>query len=80
MGWCSGSDIWYPVAKVIIQMPEEILQEQGKVVILTELIKALLQRDWDCYGEDELWDLPVTQEALKAADPKLYERLKKSRE
>ena len=64
MGWCSGTDIFDPVAKAVLESSQP---DDGKRVILKALITALWHHDWDCESDSEYWEHPLVQEIYNEA-------------
>lgn len=52
MGWASGSDIFDPVCKELVQgVRSQGLEEDVAIEILTVLIRELQNHGWDCEAE-----------------------------
>lgn len=66
MGWCSGTDIFDPVAKFVIYSD---LSEQRKYDILHVLIEALENHDWDCEQDSRYWSNPIVQRVMADLNP-----------
>lgn len=48
MGFCSGTDIFDPVAKFVLESDQSETAKEG---VLRELIIALWDHDWDCESD-----------------------------
>lgn len=66
MGWCSGTEVFDPVAQAII---DSDASEPSKIGMLMELILALEERDWDCQGEADLYHNPLVNAAMMGLHP-----------
>jgi hypothetical protein len=66
MGWCSGTEIFDPVAKYIInsEMPA-----QSKRDLLKVLINALEDHDWDCQQDSGYYNFPIVERAFLELHP-----------
>jgi len=63
VGWCSGTDVFDPVAEAILN--HNHLTADEKVALLVVLINALWNKDWDCQDESEHWQHPLVQRAMR---------------
>lgn len=63
MGWCSGTQIFDPVAGAIMKT---VLPDETKYDLLMVLIKALFAHDWDCADDSIYWRYPLVQRAMRA--------------
>ncbi len=71
MGWCSGTDVFDPVAKKILEMPQ--LKAKTKIELLKVLIEALEHKDWDCESDSAYYDNPLVQLAFEELHPEWQE-------
>ena len=62
MGWCSGTQVFDPVTKCIL---EGKLTRKEKVKLLVELIKTLEDADWDCQYDSVYFKEPIVLAAFK---------------
>lgn len=64
MGWASGGEVFDPVALALIN---NRATDEMKTAVLTDLIAALQNRDWDTEGESlgEYQDDPAIVEAFR---------------
>lgn len=73
MGFCSGTDIFDPVAKVVLETPDTFLLPATKRVILKALIDALEDHDWDCESDSQYWNHPMVREVFMEMHPGWFE-------
>lgn len=62
MGWCSGTGVFDPVCKAILELD---LDKKQKTKLITVLAKALEEMDWDCQSESDFWEHPLVREVMK---------------
>ena len=65
MGWCSGTEIFDRIAKIVIENP----QMNNRKELLVTLIDALEENDWDCQSESEYIEHPLVRSAFIEIDP-----------
>lgn len=70
MGWCSGTDVFVPVAQAII---DSDASEETKVKLLVTLIQTLWNEDWDCEWDTSLVEQPLVKRAFLQLDPSFYD-------
>ena len=70
MGFCSGTEIFDPVAKYVIEsgMPEPYRHELLKV-----LVSALEDHDWDCQQDSSYYDFPLIERVMLELHPDWFE-------
>lgn len=68
MGWCSGTDIFDAVVRVVLDR-ERISPEE----IIRELIEALESNDWDCESDSIYWEHPLVQKVFREKYPTWFE-------
>lgn len=68
MGWCSATTIFDTVCDGLLSD-----EPQDKKKIITELISALEDGDWDCQQDSDFWDHPLIQEIMKELHPDWFE-------
>lgn len=71
MGWCSGTDVFDPVATAILKSS---LSEEEKVTLLKALITACWNHDWDCENDSYYWDSSgagLVMKAFRELSPKI---------
>lgn len=66
MGFCSGTDIFDPVAKYVL---ESSLTDEQKSGVIRALIVALEDHDWDCQDDSAYVSHPIVQEVLEELHP-----------
>lgn len=66
MGWCSGTDVFDPVVKTILQQDAS---EEQKIDVIKSLILALQESDWDCESDSDYWKDPLVRKAFKETCP-----------
>jgi len=66
MGFCSGTDIFDPVAKELLSDGLS-MSDKTRVHLLRVLFTALRNHDWDCQGDSYYWDHPLVQQAAREA-------------
>lgn len=71
MGWCSGTPIFDTVAKEILDDAE--ISQSKKERILTSLIEAMWDHDWDCESESDYYDHPLVRSILMKLRPDWFE-------
>lgn len=57
MGWCSGTDVFDPVVKAI-------LEDKSKEDVIKTLIKVLQVQDWDCETDSDYFYDPIVKKAF----------------
>lgn len=70
MGWCSGTGVFDPVVKTVI---EETFDERVKRAVLKSLIEALQNHDWDCESDSEYYDHPLIQSLFRELNPDWFD-------
>lgn len=70
MGWCSGTDIFDAVAKLILSK-DEVSEEE--IQVLKTLVDALEDGDWDCQGDSDFYEHPIVQRIMRELHPDWYE-------
>lgn len=70
MGWSSGTRVFDPLAKWIL---ESKLIRKDKVAFLVELIKTLEDKDWDCQCESAYFSDPIVLAAFKEVHPDWFD-------
>ncbi len=68
MGWCSGTEIFDAVAKVLLDD-----KPVDKKATLIAVIDALEDGDWDCQSESEFWEHPIVREIMQERHPSWFE-------
>ena len=67
MGWCSGTEVFDPIAKALLGSIE------GKPIdverVLKTVIGALEDGDWDCQEDSAYWDHPLVKKIMKELHP-----------
>lgn len=53
MGWCSGTPIFDTVCEEVLELS---IPQATKERILSKLIEAMEDHDWDCQGDSEYYD------------------------
>ena len=72
MGRCSATDVFDPVCEAILD--EKILiVRPARLYLITKLIEALDNYDWDCHTDSRYYDHPLVQQALKELHPDWFE-------
>lgn len=61
MGWCSGTEIFDPMAEAILAVD---LSDKTKVQLLIKLIRTLWQNDWDCESDSRFYKDKLVRKAL----------------
>ena len=69
MGFCSGTDIFDPVIKVIIESTNADISPTSKVVVVKSLINALEDHDWDCQDDSTYYNHPIVKQAMRELHP-----------
>ena len=62
MGWCSGTRIFDDVVGVLLDDKKKTV---NKKEVITTLVRALEDHDWDCQYDSEYIDDPMVQEVFK---------------
>lgn len=65
MGWCSGTDVFDAVVKVVLDEKKPLTPER----VVETLILALQDMDWDCESDSDYWNHPMVRKAFKKACP-----------
>jgi hypothetical protein len=66
MGWSSGTEIFDPVVKKILNAG---LTDKEKTVIIKELIVRLTDADWDTECESLYFEHPLVKKIFKKLNP-----------
>lgn len=64
MGWCSGTPIFDTVCGEVLKLE---VSKAVKERILSKLIGAMEDHDWDCQGDSDYYDHPLVNKLLKAS-------------
>lgn len=67
MGWSSGTDVFDPVVKAILNLN---ITEDEKMGVLVTLINSLQDADWDCESDSDYWKHPLVRKAFMKTNPK----------
>lgn len=67
MGFCSGTDIFDPIAGEILRA--DWILDENKRSLIKALVKALYSHDWDCEGDSYYYDHPIVQQVLRELNP-----------
>jgi hypothetical protein len=67
MGWCSGTDVFDPIVKQILNQKTTDKEKQKFIEVV---IEALHDADWDCEIDSQYWDNPIVRKAFKKLCPK----------
>ncbi len=67
MGFCSGTDIFDPVAKAILD--SGWMEPENQASLIRTLMKALYDHDWDCEGDSRYYDHPIVQKVMRELNP-----------
>lgn len=70
MGWCSGTQVFDPVTKCIL---EGKLTRKEKVKLIIELINALEDADWDCHFDSAYSNEPIVLTAFRELHPHWFD-------
>lgn len=70
MGFCSGTDLFDPMVKFILNSSQS---EDEKVEAIKVLITALEDMDWDCQYDSAYIDNPIVDKAFVALHPDWHE-------
>jgi hypothetical protein len=62
MGFCSGTEIFDPIAGYVLKSDLTDTQKRG---VLMALIEALYAHDWDCESDSRYWHNPLIREVFK---------------
>ena len=68
MGWCSATEIFDVVAGSLLDDGKTDKKE-----VLTKLIAALWDGDWDCERDSRYWDHPLVREIFKELRPEWFD-------
>lgn len=63
MGWCSGTNI---LDNVIEKLAAMNLPEEQQLEIVTVLIKAMEDNDYDCHSDSRYYGTPIMDKAMIA--------------
>jgi len=66
MGFCSGTDIFDPIVKHILNGNQS---EDEKFITIKILVDALEDHDWDCQSDSMYFSDPIVQKVLKELHP-----------
>lgn len=66
MGWCSGTDVFDPVAEFVLGGDDT---DEKKFQLLKVLVKALYSRDWDCESDSAYYSHPIVQRVMRELNP-----------
>jgi hypothetical protein len=66
MGWCSGTCVFYPVIKAVL---EQDAPKEQKIDVIKSLIIALQDADWDCETDTDYWKHQLVRRAFKKTCP-----------
>ena len=61
MGWCSGTPIFDTVCEEVLELK---VSQSIKERILTKLIEAMEDQDWDCQYDSDYWNDPLVGSLL----------------
>lgn len=67
MGWCSGTDVFDPVVKYVLE--KSSMSQKQQIEIIGVLIETLQHADWDCESDSDYWKHPVVRKAFKKTCP-----------
>jgi hypothetical protein len=70
MGWCSGTEIFDKVAATVL---DSDLSEEKQVEIITVLIEALSDQDWDCESDSDYYKHPIIERIYREKYPHWFE-------
>ena len=65
MGWCSATEIFDNVAGALLDSDKP----KDTKEVLTQLVGALEEGDWDCQSDSDYWDHPIVREIMKELHP-----------
>lgn len=68
MGWCSGTEIFDQMCKVILS--EEPIDKKA---VIESLIYSLWDGDWDCESDSDYWDNEIVREVFTKLRPEWFE-------
>jgi hypothetical protein len=68
MGWCSATIIFDQIAEAILT--DHPIDKQA---ILTTVVEALEDGDWDCQQDSEYWNHPIVQKIMRQRHPRWFE-------
>lgn len=78
MGWCSGTDIFDSVLSQFLNIPSETSRKppihadvSAEVChrIVTALVDAMEDHDWDCQQDSAYYEHPIVQEVMRDLHP-----------
>lgn len=70
MGWCSGTEIFDRMVEIILYSSATIEEKED---VITELIKALEDQDWDCQEESDFYNNPQVKRAFYRVHPEWFQ-------
>ncbi len=70
MGWCSGTDVFDPMVKFILQMA---ISDIDKRAIIAHLVVTLQDHDWDCESDSAYYGDPLVQSVFQELHPEWFE-------
>jgi len=62
MGWCSGTEIFDKVLKVILKKNSK-MSEEATLMVIKALSKAMEDHDWDCQQDSDFYNHPLAKKA-----------------
>lgn len=68
MEWCSATNIFDSVCDGLLND-----KPSDKKEVLTSLISALEDGDWDCQQDSDYWDHPLVQSIMRELHPDWFE-------
>lgn len=71
MGFCSGTDIFDPIVKIILDCQETSATDKQR--ILRALIQALWDHDWDCEEDSRYYRHPFVLPLFRELRPDWFE-------
>jgi hypothetical protein len=67
MGWCSGTEVFDPIAGALLGSLE------GKQINVESVLKVVIEAcengDWDCQQDSKYWDHPIVQKLMRELHP-----------
>lgn len=69
MGFCSGTEIFDPVADDILHIPSFHMGDKEKKRVIRVLIEALESHDWDCQSDSRHYNHPLVYEVFRELHP-----------
>jgi len=66
MGWCSATDIFDAIGKLVL--PSKLTDDE-KSTIMGVLANALEEQDWDCQSDSRYFDNPIVVKLMKKLHP-----------